>query len=70
MNPPQNKTFMAKLKRGLFMTHTEIIEKMKEAGITLVTDVDKKAFQASVKPVWDKYGAKYGELLKRIDAVS
>ncbi|MEO8218402.1 MAG: signal recognition particle-docking protein FtsY [Acidobacteriota bacterium] len=31
MNPTQNKSFMAKLKRGLFMTHTEIIEKMKEA---------------------------------------
>src|SRR5881392_1902426 len=25
------KTFFSKLKRGLFMTHTEIIEKMKDA---------------------------------------
>ncbi|HEX2886022.1 TRAP transporter substrate-binding protein [Vineibacter terrae] len=48
----------------------EALDKMKEAGITLVTDIDKKAFQDSVKPVWDKYGAKYAALIKRIDAVS
>ena len=29
--PDQQKTFFAKLKRGLFMTHTEIIEKVKES---------------------------------------
>jgi len=49
---------------------TEAIEKMKASGITIVTDVDKKAFQDSVKPVWDKYGAKYAELIKRINAVT
>ncbi len=27
----QQKTFFSKLKRGLFMTHTEIIEKVKES---------------------------------------
>ncbi|HKU95146.1 MAG TPA: TRAP transporter substrate-binding protein [Vineibacter sp.] len=48
----------------------EALGKMKEAGITLVTDIDKKAFQDSVKPVWDKYGAKYAELIKRINAVN
>ena len=48
----------------------EAVDKIKAAGITLVTDVDKKAFQASVKPVWDKYGAKYADLIKRINAVS
>ena len=47
----------------------ESIEKLKGAGITFVEDVDKKAFQASVKPVYDKYGAKYGELLQRVQAV-
>jgi hypothetical protein len=26
--------------------------------------------QAAVKPVWDKYGGKYAELIKRIQAVS
>ena len=48
----------------------EAVVKMKASGITIVTDVDKKAFQASVKPVWDKYGAKYAELIKRINAVT
>jgi tripartite ATP-independent transporter DctP family solute receptor len=48
----------------------EAIDKIKASGITLVTDVDKKAFQAAVKPVWDKYGAKYADLIKRINAVS
>ena len=44
-------------------------KRLKELGITIVTDVDKKAFQDSVKPVYDKYGAKYGPLMQRIAAV-
>ena len=47
----------------------EALMKLKEAGVTIVADVDKPAFQASVKPVYEKYGAKYGELIKRIEAV-
>jgi tripartite ATP-independent transporter DctP family solute receptor len=47
----------------------EALTKLKEAGVTIVADVDKPAFQASVKPVYEKYGAKYGELIKRIEAV-
>ena len=39
------------------------------SGVHFVKDVDKKAFQAAVKPVWDKYGAKYADLVKRINAV-
>src|ERR1700745_3583891 len=31
MSDQPQKTFFSKLKRGLFMTHTEIIEKVKEA---------------------------------------
>jgi tripartite ATP-independent transporter DctP family solute receptor len=46
----------------------ESLAKLEAAGVTLVTGVDKKAFQASVKPVYDKYGAKYGELIRRIEA--
>ncbi|HEX7707483.1 MAG TPA: signal recognition particle-docking protein FtsY [Thermoanaerobaculia bacterium] len=38
----QNKTLFAKLKRGLFMTHTEIIEKVKEA-VTPDLPIDKSA---------------------------
>jgi len=45
------------------------MEKLRSSGSTVVTDVDKKAFQASVKPVYDKYGEKYGALMQRIAAV-
>jgi tripartite ATP-independent transporter DctP family solute receptor len=50
----------------------DALEKMKAAGIEIdsVSDADKKAMQAAVKPVWDKYGGKYTELIKRIQAVS
>jgi TRAP-type C4-dicarboxylate transport system substrate-binding protein len=43
--------------------------KMKEAGIEIVQVSDKKPFQDAVKPVWDKYGAKYADMIKRIQAV-
>jgi tripartite ATP-independent transporter DctP family solute receptor len=43
--------------------------KMKAAGITPVKIADKKPFQDAVKPVWDKYGAKYADMIKRIQAV-
>ena len=45
------------------------LAKMKEAGIEIVKFADKKAFQDAVKPVWDRYGTKYAELVKRIQAV-
>ena len=41
----EQKTFLGKLKRGLFMTHTEILEKMKEA-VTPDLPVDQKAIDA------------------------
>jgi tripartite ATP-independent transporter DctP family solute receptor len=37
--------------------------------ITQVSAADKKAFQDAVKPVWDKYGPKYADMIKRIQAV-
>jgi fused signal recognition particle receptor len=43
--PPPKKTFFDKLKRGLFMTHTEMIEKVKEA-FTPGLPVDQKAVDA------------------------
>ena len=45
-------------------------DKMKAANIELDTIADKKPFRDAVKPVWDKYGAKFGDLIKRIDAVT
>ncbi|MGH6797597.1 MAG: TRAP transporter substrate-binding protein [Roseiarcus sp.] len=47
----------------------EAYEKMAAAGIKVVHIADKKPFQDAVKPVWDKYGAKYAELIKKIEAV-
>jgi TRAP-type C4-dicarboxylate transport system substrate-binding protein len=48
----------------------DALDKMKAAGIEIDTVKDKKAFQDAVKPVWDKYGGKYADLIKRIQAVS
>ncbi len=48
----------------------DAFDRMKTAGIELDHIADKKPFQDAVKPVWDKYGAKYAELIKRIDAVT
>ena len=45
------------------------LDKMKAAGINVQTIADKKPFQDAVKPVWDKYGPKYAEMVKRIQAV-
>lgn len=44
------------------------MDKAKAAGIQIiqVSAADKKAFQAAVKPVWDKYGPKYAAMIKRI----
>ena len=46
----------------------DALDKMAAAGITPV-HLDKKPFQEAVKPVWDKYGAKYADLIKQIAAV-
>ena len=44
--------------------------KMKEAKIEVIQVADKKPWQAAVKPVWDKYGPKYMDVIKRVQAVS
>ncbi len=49
----------------------QAMDKARAAGIQIVevSAADKKAFQDAVKPVWDKYGPKYAETVKRIQAV-
>jgi TRAP-type C4-dicarboxylate transport system substrate-binding protein len=49
----------------------QAMDKAKAAGIQIiqVSDDDKKAFQNAVKPVWDKYGPKYADTVKRIQDV-
>jgi TRAP-type C4-dicarboxylate transport system substrate-binding protein len=46
----------------------QAMDKAKAAGIQIIqiSAEDKKAFQAAVKPVWDKYGPKYAAMIKRI----
>jgi tripartite ATP-independent transporter DctP family solute receptor len=48
------------------------LEMIKQAGIEVIKipPEEKKKFQEAVKPVWDKYGAKYADLVKRIQAVN
>ena len=48
---------------------TDAMDKAKAAGITITEIADKKPFQDAVKPVWDKYGPKYADMIKRIQAV-
>jgi tripartite ATP-independent transporter DctP family solute receptor len=47
----------------------EALAKAKGAGIQVIEIADKTPFQDAVKPVWDKYGPKYAEMIKRIGAV-
>jgi TRAP-type C4-dicarboxylate transport system substrate-binding protein len=47
----------------------DAFERMKAAGIEVDHIADKKPFRDAVKPVWDKYGAKYADMVKKIDAV-
>jgi tripartite ATP-independent transporter DctP family solute receptor len=49
----------------------QALDKAKAAGIQIieVSDADKKAFQDAVKPVWDKYGPKHADMVKRIQDV-
>jgi tripartite ATP-independent transporter DctP family solute receptor len=50
----------------------ESIKKMKDAGaiINEIAAADKAAFQAAVKPVWEKYGAAHAALIARINAIT
>ncbi len=54
-------------QRKLWDERTKVaMDKIKAAGVNVITIADKKPFQDAVKPVWDKYGAKYADLVKRI----
>jgi tripartite ATP-independent transporter DctP family solute receptor len=47
----------------------QAMEKAKAAGCEIVQISDKTPFQNAVKPVWDKYGPKYQDMIKRIQAI-
>jgi tripartite ATP-independent transporter DctP family solute receptor len=46
------------------------LEKAKTAGSQIIEVSDKTPFQNAVKPVWDKYGPKYQDTIKRIQAIA
>ena len=46
------------------------VQAIAESVIEIDPIADKKPFQDAVKPVWDKYGAKYTDMIKQIQAVS
>jgi tripartite ATP-independent transporter DctP family solute receptor len=47
----------------------ESLKKMQDAGAQINEVGDKKAFQAAVKPVWDKFGGQHTALIQRIQDV-
>jgi tripartite ATP-independent transporter DctP family solute receptor len=49
---------------------SDAMAKAKAAGNEVIEVADKKPFQDAVKPVWDKYGPKYAEMIKKVEAVS
>ena len=46
------------------------MEKAKAAGCEIIEIADKSPFQNAVKPVWDKYGPKYQDMINRIQAIA
>ncbi|HTO64756.1 MAG TPA: TRAP transporter substrate-binding protein DctP [Bradyrhizobium sp.] len=46
------------------------MEKAKAAGCEIIEIADKAPFQKAVKPVWDKYGPKYQDMIKRIQEIA
>jgi len=57
-------------ERALWIKYEkDALDKARAAGITITEIADKKPFQDAVKPVWEKYGPKHAEMIKRIQAV-
>ena len=48
----------------------QALDKARAGGVEIIEIADKKPFQDAVKPVWDKYGPKYAETIKRIQAIA
>jgi tripartite ATP-independent transporter DctP family solute receptor len=46
----------------------QALDKAKAAGIAISALADKKPFEDAVKPVWDKYGPRFADTIKRIQA--
>ncbi|MCC8960903.1 TRAP transporter substrate-binding protein DctP [Bradyrhizobium sp. Pear76] len=56
-------------ERGLWNTYEQqAMDKAKAAGCEIIEIADKAPFQNAVKPVWDKYGPKYQDMIGRIQS--
>jgi len=74
--PKSDQELIRRLSRGAQMEERRLwdekekdaIDRMKAAKIAMVQIDDKKPWQDAVKPVWDKYGAKFSAMIKRIQA--
>jgi tripartite ATP-independent transporter DctP family solute receptor len=75
---PDDQILIQKLAREAQLEERELwnkyeqtaMEKAKAAGCQIVEIADKKPFQDAVKPVWDKYGPKYQDMIKRIQDIT
>jgi len=57
-------------ERKLWQSYEQqAMEKAQAAGIQIIEVGDKKPFQEAVKPVWDKYGPRFADMIKRIQDV-
>jgi tripartite ATP-independent transporter DctP family solute receptor len=57
-------------ERGFWLDYEQkALDKAKAAGSQIIEIADKTPFQNAVKPVWDKYGPKYQDMIKRIQAI-
>jgi len=58
-------------QRELWKKYEQLaMDKAKAAGSEITEIADKTPFQNAVKPVWDKYGPKYQDMIKRIQAIA
>src|SRR3984885_12485853 len=76
--PADDQALIKKLAREAQLEQRELwnkyeqiaMEKAKAAGCEIVEISDKKPFQNAVKPVWDKYGPKYQDMINRIQGIT
>jgi TRAP-type C4-dicarboxylate transport system substrate-binding protein len=47
----------------------QAMDKARASGVQIVETIDHRPFQDAVKPVWDKYGPRFADVIKRIQAV-
>jgi tripartite ATP-independent transporter DctP family solute receptor len=75
---PEDQALVKKFARETQFEERDLWKKFEEtamkkaqaAGCEIVEIADKAPFQAAVKPVWDKYGPKYQDMIKRIQGIA